>query len=153
MAIRKVESYNLADALSAGFRYVAELCERIHDAYDNVPESLQGGDRGCAWDEAATALECIEEMSLPDALGVTPEDGTPGDAIRIDILPLRKNPSRSDQLSQAVSILSNIRDAVQEKYEDEFGKDDEDESIESIAQFVQDLGEVVDELESIELNA
>ena len=75
MAIRKVESYNLADALSAGFGYVTELAERIRNAYDSMPESLQGGDRGCAWDEAATTLECIEEMSLPDALGVTPESG------------------------------------------------------------------------------
>ena len=58
----------LADAVSEAFAEVTDLAESMREAYDNTPESLQQSAIGEARDEAASTLEGINEVDVPDEL-------------------------------------------------------------------------------------
>ena len=90
----------LDDAYSA----LEELGNEVREVYDNMPESLQGGMRGCYLDEAATTCEEVaaERPELPACLK----------GLKIRSLPVLHSGSRRGRADVVGAILSDIAEAV-----------------------------------------
>jgi len=93
------EAYEAYEA----YEVLDELKGELQDAYDNMPEGLQGGSVGEARQEAISQLETIADdaTTLPDSIS----------AIRIVHYPLLKQSSRSDRAYEAAA---KIKAACQE---------------------------------------
>jgi hypothetical protein len=59
----------IADALSEAYGEIATLGEEMRSWYEGMPEGPQGGEKGSAVNEAASALENIEEPDVPAEVG------------------------------------------------------------------------------------
>jgi hypothetical protein len=98
----------LYDAIEEAFSEIESLAEEMRSWADGMPESLQGGDKYSAVDEAASSLE---NASRPDE----PGDELDGITVTIqDPTPRRRGYSRADRLGQAVYILDACISALED---------------------------------------
>ena len=145
-----IENVSVLDAVSTFYSDVASMAEEVREAYDNMPESLQNGQRGETLNETADTLEGIEEPTAPDCVAKIFSD----DKLTISamVLPGRQhgNESRATRIGNAANYASAVIDHVREwcdnHEEDETHKDDIDE----LTAWVDELEGHKDEAEGCE---
>lgn len=100
------------DAISGACSDLVSLGEECREVHDNMPESLQQGQRGSTLDETADTLESVSEPDVPAPLQDLP-------CKWYEQLPKRKGRglSRSGRRDNAVAALEAAIDAV-ENYSD-----------------------------------
>jgi hypothetical protein len=106
---------SMSEAVSEAMSELQTLAEEMREAFDNTPESLQGGGVGEARGEAADNLENLSEPDVPTSL----------EAIKVawsvrELSPskLRKQ-SRSDRRNDALETLSAVTAKLEEIKDDE----------------------------------
>jgi len=148
-------SYCVADALSEGMGQIESLRDEMQDWYDNMPDSLQGGDKGERVQECAEALGTFENVNLHDALETADEGGltdtgekTPNVGhLRFDIrVSTKKRQSRSMRRDEACSLLRAAVDAVRAELEE---TDNDDERLDPYVETRADIDSCLDDLESM----
>ena len=77
---------------------IQELAEEMRSWHDNMPEGLQNGDKGQEVDQAASDLESIDEIEVPESLT----------DVKLVHLPPRTGGSRGDRLAEATSMLEAV---------------------------------------------
>lgn len=89
--------------VSDAFSSFETLGEEIRSWYDNLPESFQQGDKGSTLDDTATELEDIagSAPTIPETISAMPVLHLP-----------HKASSRSEQCSEARSMLANVSEAA-----------------------------------------
>lgn len=156
----KASSYCVADALSEGMSELESLQEEMQAWYDNMPESLQSGDKGCAVEECAQALQAWENVTLPDAMETADEGGVTETGakspnvghLRFEIVrDNRRRRSRNDRRNEACNLIRAAVDAVREELADTETDDErEDPYVETRADIdsaCEDLESMLDEVE------
>lgn len=103
----------LLDAIGEAVAICEELGEEMRSWADNMPESMQGGDKH---GEVEQCADTLEEQALAD-----PRTGKPDQAflneIKITIqdpTPSRRGRSRSTRLGDATSILSDVIEKLEQ---------------------------------------
>lgn len=99
----------LGSAISDGYATLQELRDEVREAYDNMPESLQSGERGSALDETASSLD--------NEVDGDPADELPEYYADVQITygsNRRKRQSRSDRRDQAVRMLEAAESRLQD---------------------------------------
>lgn len=105
-ALRDKKYTTDADSLVAdAFSIFETLGEEIRGWYDNLPESFQQGEKGSTLDDTATELEDIAANvpTVPKTIGSMPVLHLPS-----------KTSSRSEQCSEARSMLAEVGEAARE---------------------------------------
>lgn len=103
----QLEESGVADAASTAYSEVEQLAEELQSWYDNMPESLQNGDKASALQDAIGTLEGVAEVDIPDcAAGLT-----------CQYLPLKRKASRATRCSYATEILNAVSGALRERIE------------------------------------
>jgi len=90
---------------------IEELASELRDWHDNLPESLQEGDKGETLEESASTLECLDISDLPD--WTTDADHT--NAITTVFFPDLKCESRADRASEASEELRAAAERLREE--------------------------------------
>lgn len=124
----------VSDAMSA----LEELAGEVREAYDNMPESLQSGNRGDMLNTAADALEYLSTPDVPECISDVKVEYT--------YKPDRR-PSRSDRRYEAVRMLEAARDAAQAWLDDEANADTDDGEVDS---FISEIDEVISNAGDVE---
>lgn len=117
MGKRAIEmtEFCVADALSSGISDLEGLRDEMRDWYDNMPESLQNGDRGGRIQEAAEALDNVDCIALGDELENEKDDN---DKLRLGGIRFsypvnkRRNLSKSARRDEATGLLRAAVEAV-----------------------------------------
>lgn len=148
----------VADALSNGMGDLEELRDEVREVYENMPESLQGGERGIKLDEAANILDAIDSCDLSDEvtnthmMGDDEEERPAAGGIEFETLDLRstkKRRSRAARRDDALELLRGARDALQEAL-------DNDDTVltdvldDEIRQDIDSITQLIDEAETAE---
>lgn len=148
----RLYTMSAADLVADAYSEIEILAEEMRDAFDNMPESLQGGDLGQRREEAADALENVNKPDCPDGC----------DNIFTVFLPSTKeNQSRADRAGEVVSMLNEAISAIREHAEElESNKGEETAStegsvetevdVDELLTFADDLDETISEVESVE---
>jgi hypothetical protein len=127
----------VADAFST----LEELGGEMREAYDNMPQSLQGGDVGSRRNEAASTLEGLSQPDAPDCvaqLAVT----------YFTMPPKRRYVSRSARRDEATTMLSAVVEALDAWMDDDANAEhDGRDGVDSYRDGVQAL---LDEAEGVE---
>lgn len=118
---------------------IEELASEMQEAYDNMPESLQGGDVGKRRQEAADNLSNLDKPDIPD------------DALEVStvFLPSLDTSSRAKRASEAADMLNTAAGTIREqidKMEEAAEKPDTSE----LEELADKLEEDSSELEGIE---
>jgi hypothetical protein len=137
----------VSDAMSA----LEELGSEVREVFDNMPESLQSGNRGDMLNAAADELEYLSAPDVPECISGIP--------ISFEYKPNRR-PSRSDRRYEAVRMLEHARDAAQDWLDDDSnaetdaevseGERDINSEREEVEQFISDIEEVINSAENVE---
>ena len=93
---------------------IEELASELRDWHDNLPESLQEGDKGSTLEESASTLEDLDISDLPD--WTTDADHT--NAITTVFFPDLKCESRADRASEASEELRAAAERLREEAQD-----------------------------------
>ncbi len=93
---------------------IEELASELRDWHDNLPESLQEGDKGSTLEDSASTLEGMDIPDLPD-WAIT-ETGHPK-AITTVFLPQLRCESRADRASEASEELRAAAERLREEAE------------------------------------
>lgn len=133
---------SLETALDDAFSEVENLADEMRSWYDNMPENLQQGDKGCRVDEAASALENVQRLELPECLNSERK-------ISVGRIDGRKT-SRAARLSEAVNLLELVKADAEQFVHDELEEGDEDNEADEVNSFVNELQQAIDELEGVE---
>lgn len=109
------EMYKISveDLISSAKGTVEELASELRDWYYNMPESLQGGDKGSTLEESASTLENLDIPDLPDWA----TDTDPTNAITTVFFPNLKCESRADRASEASEELRAAAERLREEAE------------------------------------
>lgn len=97
----------VGDAINTMYSGIEQLGSELRDWYDNMPEGLQGGDKGSEVDDAATVLEDISEPDVPAAIREFP--------LMFRQLPLLKRATRSDRMSEALEYGRKAIELIEER--------------------------------------
>ena len=73
---RRKRLSEIADELESLCYDLEAVASEERDAYDNLPESMQESDKGCAMEEAADELDdiCSELSELRDRIAAVPDN-------------------------------------------------------------------------------
>lgn len=93
----------ITDAITEAYSDIEELGGEMRSWYDNMPESLQGGDKGSMVDECANALE---SESAPDVDEVLQQ-------LSVLYIPRQDSDSRADRLANAISLLEEVKSVLE----------------------------------------
>jgi hypothetical protein len=148
--LSKRYSTTVESLVDDGYSAIEELRDEMQECYDNMPESLQGGDIGQRRQEAADALDNIAG-NRPDV----PEQVAGETLVFLPALDQESRAKRAanaaDMLSSAAGAIREWIDAEPEKKEGESVTEDEPESREDIANECADtLENDAEELSSVE---
>lgn len=147
-----------------------ELGEEMRSWYDNMSENLQGGDKGCSVDEAASTLEGLDTPDVPEIISdlgfsysVQHKGGRKGDPRWL------RRDNETSALSAAVDAVREWVDSAKtavDDYEAEnpeaeddaqvelgeqtFGLQELRDGIDEAEQFADELESVKDEAEGVE---
>jgi hypothetical protein len=128
---RQTFTSTVADLVDCAFTCLEELATEMGDWYDNLPESLQYGDKAGALEEARITLESLCQPNVNERIG----------AMQVYYLPLYGTSSRGSRRDDAVGCLQAVVDAlvtVENKENDE------------IAGLIDELENTISEAESVE---
>ena len=148
-------SYCVADALSEAMGEIESLRDEMQDWYDNMPEGLQGGDKGSEVEECAQTLGAFENVTLHEALETADEDGKTETGakspnvghLRFDIVrSTKKRQSRNDRRNEATLLLRAACDAVRTEME---ATDNDDERLDPYAETRADIDDCLNELDQV----
>ena len=84
---------------------IQDLAGEMRDWHDGMPENLQSGSKGEEVEQAASDLESIDEVDVPESLK----------EVTMVHLPSRSGGSRCDRLSEAVSMLTAVKEFLEEE--------------------------------------
>ncbi|SRR6266404_2049691 len=102
---RKYDKYAPANALRRAFEIFDELGQEIIDKHDDLPESLQVGERAQMLLETAEALSSIDAVELPQEITNEPVFS------ELVVIPaLKSRASREDRFAYAIAMLQDVRD-------------------------------------------
>ena len=132
--------YDCASALDDARTQLEELGQEMRDWFDNMPENLQGGDKGCAVDEAANSLESATGY-LEDA----PECATKVPQFSVEGM-TKKRPTRAYRCGYACSIITSTIEAVQTYLA---GKEIPEDVSDELEEWVSSLQACLDEAEGV----
>lgn len=68
--VRRKQLQEIQDELRGIYERLDILCEEEQEAYDNMPESLQGSERGERAQDAIDAIEGVRDQVLEAADGI-----------------------------------------------------------------------------------
>lgn len=144
----------LQDAVSNAFSERLQLAEEMREWYDNLPESLQGGDKGGRIEEAASTLENIEEVDLSDL----PDEILNREISFTEAIKVKgrsKTPSRDARRNNATARLSTAVDALREWADqgEEQIEQEEGDSNRELEEQVEKARELADSIEEHKDNA
>lgn len=122
------QTYSVGQLIDTAFAEVATLAQEMQDWYDNMHENLQDGDKGQRVEEAASALESVDQPEVPDLLDAVTAQHTPS---------TKKRQSRADRLSEARDLLQLAAECARERAE-------------VLAGFADECENAVSELDSVE---
>lgn len=144
---------SVSAAIADAYSILQELRDEVREAYDALPDSLQGGERGSTLDETASALEnfCDDDPSDDLPLDV-------GDRLVRYGSNRRKRQSRSDRRDEAVRMLDAADLGIQmalEEMESNMAEDEEDDSelkqnVETAREVSERIQEASQEAEGVE---
>jgi hypothetical protein len=132
--------------VSDGYSIIQELAEEMREAHDNMPESLQGSDIGERREEAASALEQLEQPDISEC----------ANEISAVFFPSLDTRSRAKRASEAADMLSTAASAIQEfisEQEEENTQKEKEDSIDNMAELeslADQLENDVSEVENVE---
>ncbi len=132
---RKRFTSTVEDLVADAFSEFESLASEMQDWYDNLPESFQNGDKGSQLQDAQSALE---DLQVPDVADF---------AKKIEVLhvPMLKCTSRADRCSEAVSMLRDVIEELQDKDDVEHGDAEGD-----VSDLISDLESACDNAEGVE---
>jgi hypothetical protein len=93
---------SVSDLVDCAFNCFEDLATEVGDWYDNLPESLQSGDKGCALEEAGSTLENLLQPDVGEGIG----------AIQVYHLPIYGTGSRPSRRDEAVGSLQAVVEAL-----------------------------------------
>jgi len=115
------------------------LGEEMRDWYDNMPENLQGSDKGSQVEEAASALENIEQdIDVPEAV----------DSLPVRYTERQDKHSRSARRDYAVTLLSAAIAQAQDWLDDE--ANEEHDAHDDVETFIDAAQQALDEAEAVD---
>jgi hypothetical protein len=123
------------DAMST----LEDLASEVRGVYDNMPESLQSGNRGDMLNAAADELEYLSAPDVPDCIAEV--------TVSFSYKPDRR-PSRSDRRYEAVRMLEEARDAAQGWYDDDANAEHEERD--EVESFIGELEEIISTAKNVE---
>jgi len=119
----------VADALDNGKSALEELRDEVREVYDNMPESLQGGDRGQRLEECASILDAVDSCDFCDEVTSCEREDDEAARPAIGALKFEMIDGRKRRMSRAArrdEAVAMIRGAV-EAIENALAEDDERE--------------------------
>lgn len=128
-------STTIGELVSSVYNDIVELKDELESWYDNMPESLQGGDKGQILQDSISCLDSVYEPDVDENIS----------KISVVFVPrIPKRYSRSERHSLCVDILefvsSTLKDAL-----------DSDGSLEdSVMDLLADIEETLMELQNVE---
>lgn len=135
----------LSDAVNEAYSELESLATEMREAFDNMPEGLQGSDKGQAREAAADDLEGISEPDVPKSLDVetnvvkwTVPARSPSQERRL---------SRATRRDDAVQTLTAVNDYLEKLQEDSARSDEEKQEA---ADFVDELLSAIETAEGVE---
>jgi len=142
----EIYKISIEDLVSNARGTIEELADELRSWHDNLPESLQDGDKGSTLEESASTLEGLDISDPPD--WTTDTDHT--NAITTVFFPDLKCESRADRASEASEELRAAAERLREEAEDlEKPKDDvTHEENKKRAEQGDELSNLADEYES-----
>jgi DNA repair exonuclease SbcCD ATPase subunit len=136
MGKKKIEKVNSSvhSALQDADSEIEELKEELQSWYDNLPENLQGGDKGSQLEEAIGQLESAQSFLQNVAVDDLPD-------INVEyLLPHRRATSRAKRLENA---MAGVEAAV-------FALEEVPEATEEIESAIGELQSAIDEAGSVD---
>lgn len=125
----------VSDAMSE----LQSLGEELRSWYDNMPENLQGGDKGNQVDEAASALEGLNEPTMVESVGSLPISWE---------TPKNRGTSRSARRDDCTLMLDLAHTALQNWMDDDANKEHADRS--EVESLISEIEDVKDEADGVE---
>lgn len=135
----KMYSLSVESLLEDAYSEFECLAEEMREWYDNLPENLQGGDKGCQLEEAADMLEALDRIDYPDV----------EESVETVYFPSLNCSSRSARCNEAACKLRQAADAVREFVEDEDNEvsDGDRDELESFAEEIENHADEADGVE------
>lgn len=130
-------TYDVQGAVNDGYTLLQELGEEMRSWYDNMPENFQNADKGQTIEQAADALESINEANTPEVIQ------------NLDCsfqTRASKRKSRASRRDEAVAILQSAKDAAETWMEE----NEKHEQLGEVEAFVSELDDMISEAESVE---
>lgn len=148
---KKLKTFDvcIADALDNGKSQLEELRDEVRDVYDNMPESLQGGDRGQRLEECASTLDEVDNVTLCDELSNSSrDDGTDalGGVRFTHVDGSKRRMSRAARRDEAVALLRDALDAIQQALDED---DDRPKGEQRYVEQRDEIESTVDEVTSL----
>jgi len=148
----KTVEYTVADALDNGKCELEELRDEVQEVFDNMPESLQGSDRGQRMEECAQTLDdALSNAEFCDEVANTCRDGddekpAAGGITFTWIDGSKKRMSRAARRDEATSKLRGAIDALQEALDEDEDAEEPKyaEQRDEIEQAISDATELAD---------
>jgi len=122
MAKAKMIDYAITDALDSGRSQLEELRDEVREVFDNMPESLQGGDRGQRLEECASTLDEVDNVMFCDELSDSARsdgnDALGGRRFQFNTS-TKKRMSRRDRCDEATNLLRAALDEIQQALDED----------------------------------
>lgn len=150
MAYKSVQCTGTVSSISDAFSELTSLGEEAREIVDNAPEGLNQTDRIQTFEATADALENLTEPDVPACIADLP-------VTYFESVPTRKRQgtSRATRCSNAIGIISAVRDVADEWVNEHVGEDGEpkegfEDDVEAVIQFVSECEEMESEAEGCE---
>lgn len=127
----------LSVCVAGALEDLAMLAEELREWYDNMPENFQNGEKGAEVDDAASALENVEGINIPDHL----------EGLRVTYLITRRARSRADRRDDVVVSLMACTQALDERIREQTEAREDPSQNQDVRDAIQG---VIDEAESVD---
>lgn len=129
---------SVENLIQDAYSEIESLAEEMREWFDNLPENLQGADKGCQIEEAADVLEGIDQISYPVDFEI--------ETVFYDSLNCS---SRSDRCSESASKLRHAADSIRDYLVDEDNEVSEKDR-DDLESFADEIENQADEMEGVE---
>ena len=134
-------SSTVGGCVSDAFSELQALGDEMRSWYDNMPENLQGGDKGSAVSEAADTLEGLSEPSVPDAVADVKVEWQSKP-------PTKRGLSRSARRDEATMMLDLAATAAQGWLDDP--ENETHEARDEVESFIDEVNSAKDDADNVE---